>query len=291
MTGQSGIHALVFGDSWTEATAKTTCRAAAEIGYGLVDVLMFDPDTLDLAATRAGLAGTGLGLRLGMALGPGTDISSVDAEVAANGEAAAGRVLEIAADLGAPAASGITCAAFGSYTAPQTAAQRARVVGSLQRRDPREGAPGVRLGLEPVNHNESYMVNTLDQAAAMIADAGGANLFIQMDTFHMNIEEGDIAAAIHRNAGLPGDAHVADSNRGMLGGGHFNLSGFFRALAAEGNGGNVTVESFTSKVLSADLVGGVRLWREAWTDAATAARTALAAMRAARAAAEAGVRV
>ena len=291
MTGQFGVHALVFGDSWTEATAKATCRAAAEIGYDLVEVLMFDPCTLDLAATRAGLAGTGLGLRLGMALGPGTDISSDDADVAAKGEAAVARALEIAADLGAPAVSGITYAAFGSYTAPQTAAQRARVVESLHRLDRRAGGLGVRLGLEPVNRYESYMVNTLDQAAAMIADAGGANLFIHMDTFHMNIEEGDIPATIHRNAALLGYAHVADSNRGTLGGGHFDLTGFFRALAAVGYGGDVTVESFSSKVLSADLVGGVRLWREAWTDAATAARTALDAMRAAKAAAQAGVRV
>ena len=291
MTGQFGVHALVFGDCWTEATAKATCRAAAEIGYDLVEVLMFDPHTLDLDATRAGLAGTGLGLRLGMALGPATDISSNDAEVAARGAQAVGRALEIAADLGAPAVSGITYAAFGSYTAPQTEAQRARVVESLHRLDRRAGALGVRLGLEPVNRYESYMVNTLDQAAAMITDAGGANMFIHMDTFHMNIEEGDIPAAIYRNAALLGYAHVADSNRGTLGGGHFDLTGFFRALAAVGYGGDVTVESFSSKVLSADLVGGVRLWREAWTDAATAARTALDAMRAAKAAAQAGVRV
>jgi D-psicose/D-tagatose/L-ribulose 3-epimerase len=291
MKGKFGIHALVFGDAWTETTARATCRAAAEIGYDLVEVLMFDPWTLDLAATRAGLAGTGLGLRLGMALGAATDISSDNPEVAARGEAAVARALEIAAELGAPGVSGITYAAFGSYTAPQTAAQRARVVASLARLDRRAGELGVRLGLEPVNRYESFMVNTLDQAAAMIGDAGGRHMFIHMDTFHMNIEEGDITAAIHRNAAHLGYAHVADSNRGTLGGGHFDLTGFFRALASVGYAGDLTVESFSSRVLSADLVGGVRLWREAWTDAASAARAALAAMRAAQAAAEAGTRV
>lgn len=291
MKGKFGVHALVFGDAWTETTAKATCRAAAEIGYDLVEVLMFDPYTLDLAATRAGLAGTGLGLRLGMALGPQTDISSDEPDTAARGVAAVGRALEIAAELGAPAVSGITYAAFNSYGAPQTGAQRARVVASLARLDTRAAELGVRLGLEPVNRYESYMVNTLDQAAAMIADAGARHMFVHMDTFHMNIEEGDIAAAIHRNAGLLGYAHVADSNRGTLGGGHFDLTGFFRALASVGYAGDFTVESFSSKVLSTGLVGGVRLWREAWADASEAARTALEAMRAARSAAEAGIRV
>lgn len=291
MKGKFGVHALVFGDTWTEVTAKATCQAAADIGYDLVEVLMFDPYTLDLAATRAGLAGTGLGLRLGMALGPGTDISSDDREIAAKGEAAVARALEIASDLGAPAVSGITYAAFGSYSAPQTKDQRARVVDSLSRLDRLAGKLGVRLGLEPVNRYESFMVNTLDQAAAMIRDADGANMFVHMDTFHMNIEEGDISAAIQRNAGLLGYAHVADSNRGTLGGGHFNVNGFFRALASVGYEGDFTVESFSSKVLSADLVGGVRLWREGWTDPVVAAGAALEAMRAARSAAEAGIKV
>ena len=290
MKGRFGVHALVFGDAWTEATARATCRTAAEIGYDLVEVLMFDPWTLDLGATRSGLAGTGLGLRLGMALGPGTDISSDDPDIAAKGEAAVGRALEIAADLGAPGVSGITYAAFHSYAAPQSAAQRARVVDRLSRLDRRAGELGVRLGLEPVNRYESFMVNTLDQAAAMIRDAGARNMFVHMDTFHMNIEEGDIPAAIARNAPFLGYAHVADSNRGVLGGGHFDLTGFFRALAVANYAGDFTVESFSSRVLSAGLVGGVRLWREAWSDPVEAARLALEAMRAARQAAEAGVR-
>jgi D-psicose/D-tagatose/L-ribulose 3-epimerase len=291
MDGKFGVHALVFGDEWTAETARATCQAAAEIGYDLVEVLMFDPWTLDLDATRAGLAGTGLGLRLGMALGPATDISSDDAAVAGRGEAAVARALEISAALGAPAVSGITYAAFNSYAAPPSEAQRARVVESLARLDRRAGELGVRLGLEPVNRYESYMVNTLDQAAEMIRDAGGRNMFVHIDTFHMNIEEGDIPAAIQRNAGLLGYAHVADSNRGTLGGGHFDLVGFFRALAAVNYRGDFTVESFSSRVLSPGLVGGVRLWREAWKDPVEAARAALLAMRAAKEAAEAGVRV
>ena len=31
MTGKLGVHALVFGDAWTETTAKATCQAAADI--------------------------------------------------------------------------------------------------------------------------------------------------------------------------------------------------------------------------------------------------------------------
>ena len=279
MTGKLGVHALVFTDQWNDDNATAACRAAAEVGFDLIEVLMFDPYGLDVPLTARAVREAGIDLRLGMALGPASDISSDDPAIAARGEATVLRALEIASELRAPAVSGITYAAFGSYAAPQTKPQRDRVVASLSRLDGHAGRLGVKLGLEPVNRYESYMVNTLDQAAAMIRDASGNNMFIHMDTFHMNIEEGDIAAAIHRNAGLLGYAHVADSNRGYLGSGHFDVKGFFSALASAGYGGDVTVESFSSAVLSPALVGGVRLWREAWKEPLEAARVALDCMR------------
>jgi D-psicose/D-tagatose/L-ribulose 3-epimerase len=291
MNGKLGVHALVFTDQWNDANATAACRAAAETGYDLIEVLMFDPYALDVALTGRAVREAGIGLRLGMALGPDSDISSDDPDVAARGESTVGRALEIASELGAPAVSGIVYAAFASYAAPPTKAQRDGVVAALSRLDARAGELGVRLGLEAVNRYESYMVNTLDQAAAMIADAGGRNMFVHMDTFHMNIEEGDIAAAILRNATRLGYAHVADSNRGYLGGGHFDLNGLFRALAAVGYDGDVTVESFSSRVLSPALVGGVRLWREAWADSLVAARLALDVMRTAQATARAATSV
>ncbi len=291
MSAKFGVHSLVFTDDWSEAAAAAACRAAAEIGYDLIEVLIFDPRALDVKMTRRVVGAAGLEIRLGMALGLDADISSDDSATARNGEATVARCLEIASDVGAPAVSGITYAAFNSYSAPQTDGQRARVVGSLSRLDRRAGELGVKLGLEPVNRYESYMVNTLDQASIMIRDAGGKNMFVHMDTFHMNIEESDIAAAIHRNAELLGYAHLAESHRGMLGGGHFDLAGYFSALEAAGYSGDFTVESFSSKVLGAGLVGGVRLWREAWGDPVEAATTALAVMKTGHASAKASVKV
>lgn len=275
MTVKFGVHSLVFSDQWTAGNASAICRNAAEIGYQLIEVLMFDPATLDRKVTRQAIKEAGLGLRLGIALGPEADMSSDDAEIAARGEATIGVALEAAADLGAPAVSGICYAAFKTYAAPQTAAQTERVAESLARLDSRAGKLGVRLGVEPVNRYESYMVNSLDQAAALIKLAGARNMFIHMDTFHMNIEEADIPAAIHRNANQLGYAHVADSHRGLLGTGTFNLSEYFRALAAVGYTGDFTFEGFSSRVLGPAIIGGVRLWREAWPDSAKAARMAL----------------
>lgn len=279
MSGKFGVHSLVFSDQWSDETAPAICRQAADIGFELIEVLMFDPPALNREATRRAIRETGLGLRLGMALGPDVDISSDDEATAGRGEDTVALALEIAADLGAPGVSGITYAAFNSYSTPQSERQVDQVAAALSRLDRRAGELGIRLGIEPVNRYESYMVNTLDQASALIERAGGRNMFVHMDTFHMNIEEPDIPAAILRNASRLGYAHVADSHRGALGTGNFDLQGYFRALAAASYDGDLTFEGFSSKVLGANLVGGVRLWREAWQDSVATARAALDVLR------------
>ncbi|MCB1329190.1 MAG: sugar phosphate isomerase/epimerase [Maritimibacter sp.] len=286
-----GVHNLVFTDQWTEANAQDATAKAAEIGFDLFEVLIFDPADLDTKMTGRVVADAGLELRLGMALGADADISSPDAAVARRGEETVERCLRIASDLGAPAVSGIVYAAFNNYGAGPTQAQWDSVREALARLDRRAGELGVKLGLEAVNRYESYLVNTLDQAGDMIRQIGASNLFVHMDTFHMNIEESDIAAAIGRNADLLGYAHLADNTRGLLGAGTYDFKTYFRALAACGYGGEFTVESFSPAALSADLAAAVSIWRAPWDRPEHAARQALEFMRAEIAAATSAVQV
>ena len=275
-----GVHNLVFTDQWTEDNARKATDTAAEIGFDLFEVLIFDPNDLDAEMTRRVVADAGLELRLGMALGTDADISSPDKDIARTGERTVERCLQIASDLGAPAVSGITYAAFNNYAAPPTRAQWDSVRDALARLDKRAGELGVKLGLEAVNRYETYLVNTLDQAGDMIREIGADNLFVHMDTFHMNIEESDTAAAIARNADLLGYAHLADNTRGVLGAGTYDFKAYFRALAAAGYTGDFTVESFSPTSLGADLAAAISIWRTPWDQAEEAARKALAFMRA-----------
>jgi D-psicose/D-tagatose/L-ribulose 3-epimerase len=291
MNAKIGIHSLVFGDVWDGPAALDTCRKARDLGFDLVEVLIFDPATLDVEATRKAVAETGLGLRLGMALGAGADISSPDSAISGKGTATVRKCLQIAADLGAPAISGITYAAFNRYSSPPGPDQRRKVAERLRVLDGYAGELGLKLGIEPVNRYESNMINSLDQAAEMIRLAAARNMFIHMDTFHMNVEEADIASTIARNADLLGYAHLADNNRGEIGAGTFDWTTFFRALADAGYKGDVTIEGFSSTVLGPGLIGAVGLWREAWRDSQSVAARSLAFVRSALASAEQSVRI
>ena len=220
---------------------------------------------------------------------PRPTFSSHVPETARRGEETVALALEIAADLGAPAVSGITYAAFNSYSRAaerQTGSIRSRL--RLHVSTVRAGELGVRLGVEPVNRYESYLVNTLDQAAALIGRAGGRNMFVHMDTFHMNIEEPDIPAAIGRNWRPAWLCAFADSHlRGALGdrqsvpdlGDLFprGASGW-RAIAGDHHPSRASPQRCSGG--GPDLVGGVRLWREAWKDSEAVARTALDVMKA-----------
>ncbi len=82
------------------------------------------------------------------------------------------------------------------------------------------GELGVALLLEPLNRYEDHMVNTVAQAAALIADAGARGLGILADTYHMNIEEDDLCASLGSVVPVLGAVHLSDSNRAQPGTGH-----------------------------------------------------------------------
>ncbi|MFI6348510.1 sugar phosphate isomerase/epimerase family protein [Streptomyces sp. NPDC050560] len=115
-------------------------------------------------------------------------------------------------------------------------------------------AEGVTLFLEPLNRYEDHMVNRLDQAADLIREVGLDSVRIGIDSYHMNIEEADPAAAIVAAAPYIGHAQVSDSNRLQPGAGHLDWPAWLGALDAIGYDGHLAVECR----LSGDPAAAVR---------------------------------
>jgi sugar phosphate isomerase/epimerase len=95
-------------------------------------------------------------------------------------------------------------------------------------------AEGVLIVLEPLNRYEDHMVNTLAQAVALCEAVGSPALRIAADTYHMNIEEADIPAAILAAAPYLAHVQVSDSNRLEPGSGHLDWPLVLAALEAAG---------------------------------------------------------
>jgi len=72
-------------------------------------------------------------------------------------------------------------------------------------------AAHITLLIEPINTRDmpGYFLNTQSQAAEVCAAVGLPNLKIQMDCYHMQIAEGDIATKLRRYATLCGHVQIA----------------------------------------------------------------------------------
>lgn len=101
---------------------------------------------------------------------------------------------------------------------------------------------GVELFLEPLNRFEDFVVNTLADASWYVDQVNSPGLSVIADTWHMNIEEADIGAAI-REAG-PRIHHVqlGDSNRLEPGAGHYDWDETLTALEEIGYEGWLAME-------------------------------------------------
>ncbi|TIV49488.1 MAG: sugar phosphate isomerase/epimerase, partial [Mesorhizobium sp.] len=135
-------------------------------------------------------------------------------------------------------------------------------------------AAGVTLNLEIVNRFESNLLNTATQGLAFIEDTGSDNIFLHLDTFHMNIEEADVGLAIRRAAKKIGYVHIGESHRGFLGTGSIDFAAIFDALTAIGYRDDLSFESFSSEIVDENLSRKTAIWRNLWTDNMELARHA-----------------
>jgi sugar phosphate isomerase/epimerase len=103
-------------------------------------------------------------------------------------------------------------------------------------------AVGSVVYLEPLNRYEDFMVNTLANAVAIVEEVGSPGVAVIADTFHMSVEEADIAAAIRSAGDHIGHVQLGDSNRLEPGAGHYDWPETLGALDTIGYQGWLAME-------------------------------------------------
>lgn len=124
---------------------------------------------------------------------------------------------------------------------------------------------GVNIGIEPINRYETYVCNTAENVLDLISKTGKDNLFLHLDTFHMNIEENNFYDPIILAGNKLKHLHMTDSHRGMLGEGTINWNELFKALKEINFEGNLVLENFSSSVPGMQQM--VSLWQKSPHDA------------------------
>ena len=233
------------------------CAYAAKLGYRALEVAPYtlaeDPTTITEAQARHwaaiahdhGLAVSGLHWLL---VAPnGLSISSADASVRARTLAAIDRLVDLCALLG------------GSYLVHGSPAQRnpqpgqshadalARATEAWVHAGERAGRAGLHYCIEPLSRDQTSVVNTVDEALAIVTAAGLPGLKTMLDTSSAGATESEPLPALIDRVWPGGQlVHVQlnDRNRRGPGQGEDRFGPILSALQRQGYAGWLAMEPF-----------------------------------------------
>jgi D-psicose/D-tagatose/L-ribulose 3-epimerase len=123
---------------------------------------------------------------------------------------------------------------------------------------------GVTLCLEVLNRFEGHLINTVEQGLDLLAEIDSPSVFLHLDTFHLNIEEADIPAAIRSTGERLGHFHASENNRRRPGKGHIPWQDVKHALDQIDYQGWIVMESFVQP--KGEVGQTLNIWRNLAND-------------------------
>jgi len=140
--------------------------------------------------------------------------------------------------------------------------QRETFVANLAHAAREAASAGITVLVEPINARDmpGYFLNRQDEAHALVRDVGATNLLVQMDLYHCQVVEGDLATKIRRY--LPGVGHVQVAGvpgRNEPDAGEINYPFLFDLLDELGYGGWIGCE-YRPRAGTSEGLGWARPW-------------------------------
>lgn len=252
-------HAFAWTAAWSPADLGLLDHAR-ELGLDALEVPLVDLEAIDPDAIRERARRAGVDVVTSTILGAETDPTSDDPATRDAAIAHLVACVDAAAAMGATVLGGVT---YGPHLvardAPPTRRHLERSAEALAVAARHAAPRGVTVAIEPVNRYESSLVNTAAQGAELADLTGEANVALHLDTYHMNIEERDMAEAFRRFADRIVHVHLTESHRGVPGTGRVDWAGVIGALADAGYDGYLGLEAFSHR---SPLAAATFTWRE-----------------------------
>jgi D-psicose/D-tagatose/L-ribulose 3-epimerase len=255
-----GLSSYILSTPFSDASLHEFAHVR-ELGYDQFEICVDDPDTLSSALTRRAAEESGLSVSVTGAFGPSRDISHEDPAIQRDAKDYLRAVVDFAAEVNSPHVAGpmFTAVAVKLLQTPQERhRQLQRAARNLAEVADYAGERDVKLALEPLNRFETHLINTVEQAMELIELVDAPNIGMVLDTFHMNIEEKDLGAAIRRAGDRVFAFQASENDRGTPGSGNIDWPGLWTALGDIDYAGTVVVESFIATPEIAPIGG---LWR------------------------------
>jgi D-psicose/D-tagatose/L-ribulose 3-epimerase len=235
---------------------------ARTMGFDLVEIPIEGERDLDYAKAAEAYRRNGLKSSICAVMGAKRDPSHPDAAVQKGATSYMRHCIDAAVIMGASVVAGPLYAAVGrtwQSTPSQRARDLARCARNLKVVARYAEDKGVQLALEPLNRFETSFVNLTAQAIELADMIDSPAVKLMMDTFHANIEEKSLGAAITLAGNRLIHVHANENDRGTPGTGHVAWSEIRPALQKVGFDGALVIESFSTSVKQ--IARAAAVWR------------------------------
>lgn len=257
-----GINTFLFTSPFTNASVDLFPKFKAW-GFDSVEISIEDPSHIDPHTIRKALDENGLKCgSICAAMGPGRDLRGTpeDQQTAINYIKS---ILDMMPVLGCGILIGPLYSAVGRaelVSKEDYAKQWATVAGHLKMLADYAENLGLKMAIEPLNRYETDFINTCEQGLKMVNQVNSKALMLQLDTYHMNIEEKDPYQAILNAGSKLGHFHACGSDRGTPGGDQINWDRISSALHQVKYDGEVVIESFIPDIEM--IAKAASIWRQ-----------------------------
>jgi len=256
-----GINTFLFTSPFTTASIKLF-PTFKKWGFQTVEIPVESPEHIHPAKVKAAADEHDLAIgSMCACMGPGRDFRGTAAEQQTAMDYCK-ELVDQAAIVGCPRLIGPIYSVVGKAEAVEPAQQKrefSTVVKNLKALAAYAAKRGVELCIEPLNRFETDFLNTCDQGLRLLKAVGAKNVKLHLDTFHMNIEEKNQAAAIRKAGKRLGHFHACGSDRGTPGNDHIDWKAIAKALTDLDYQGDIVIESFTTDVKV--IARAAAIWR------------------------------
>nr|WP_231870588.1 sugar phosphate isomerase/epimerase [Planctomyces sp. SH-PL14] len=267
---------------WTSAVDDSTAPLLEKIkgwGYDGVELPVFDMTLANYQAVGKRLKELGLGATAVTVCTPTENPISPDAGIRAAGLARLKKAIDMVAAAGATHLCGPIHSALGEFTGKgRTEEEWKWGQEILAKAADHAKANNVTLVVEYLNRFECYFLNCAEDCARFTREVNHPNLKMMYDTFHANIEEKNIGAAVKACADQMVHVHISENDRSTPGEGGINWDASFQALKDVKYDGWMMIEAFGLAL--PDLAAATRIWRRMFPSEEHLATKGLAFMKA-----------
>lgn len=258
-----GVHTSMWTMNWDRDGAERAIAAAVKYEMDFLEIALLNAPMVDAPHTRALLEKHKLRAVCSLGL-PESAWASVRPDAAIEHLKVA---IDKTKEMGAEALSGVIFGGIGERTGvPPTQGEYDNIARVLDAAAKHAKPLGIELGVEAVNRYENHLINTGWQAVEMIERVGADNIFVHLDTYHMNIEEKGAANGILDAREHLKYIHLSESDRGTPGYGNVPWDEIYAALAAINFKGGLAMESFIN--MPPEVAYGLAVWRPVAKDEA-----------------------